>query len=90
MGGGRRPGVGRASVEVGVGQASAGRASEHWRPHSGRASEHLSVGAGVGRASAGRSEHRRPHSGRASTGRATPCDNRAEGGVGWSGLIGMH
>jgi hypothetical protein len=28
----------------------------------------------------GGSEHRRPHSGRASTGRATPCDNRAEGG----------
>jgi hypothetical protein len=79
MGGGCQPGVGRASVGVGVGQSSAGRASEH-----------LSVGAGVGRASAGRSEHRRPHSGWASTGRATPCDNRAEGGVGWSGLIGMH
>jgi hypothetical protein len=71
MGGGRWPGVGRASVVVGVGQMSAGRASEHRRLHSGR---------GVERASASQSEHWRPHNGRVSTGRATPCDNRAEGG----------
>jgi hypothetical protein len=50
------------------------QASEHRRPHSWRTSEHRRPHSGW------TSEHQRPHSGRVITGRATPCDNRAEGG----------
>jgi hypothetical protein len=53
---------------------AAQQASEHRRPHSWRTSEHRRPHSGW------TSEHQRPHSGRVITGRATPCDNRAEGG----------
>jgi hypothetical protein len=53
---------------------AAQQASEHRRPHSGRTREHRRPHSGW------TSEHQRPHSGRVITGRATPCDNRAEGG----------
>jgi hypothetical protein len=71
MGGGRRPGVGRASAGVGVGQASAGRASEHRRPHSGRASTGALGRASSWRVSAGVSTGGHTAGGRAPKGR--PC-----------------